>query len=192
VLTLYYRTRCPYSFRVQLVLAEKHLPFSRRIVGRDEGPPDGDELFGGGIPALGDGSFTVSHSMIIAEYVEDAFPKPGLRPPDARGRALLRAAMQRIDAELTRPLQRAAPTGGDIGLLERFRQVAGDWDRRLGDNGVLFGMEFSLADAWLFAALEKAGSLGLEAPAGLKKLGAWVGRMRERESLRSERLSTDG
>jgi glutathione S-transferase len=59
----------------------------------------------------------------------------------------------------------------------------------LGDNGILFGMEFSLADAWLFAALEKAGTLGFEPAADSKKLAAWLARMRERETLRSERLS---
>lgn len=189
MLTLYYRTSCSYSLRVRLALAEKRLPFSRRVVGRDEGPPEGDELFAAGVPALVDGSFAVSNSVIICEYLEDAFPKPSLRPRDARGRALVRAALQRIDAELTRPLEHADLPRDDGAVKKTFARAASDWDRRLGDNGILFGMEFSLADAWLFAALEKAATLGFEPAAESKKLAAWLARMRERETLRSERLS---
>jgi glutathione S-transferase len=189
VLTLYYRADCPYSLRVRLVLAEKQLPFSRRVVTVD-GPAELADLSGGEVPALLDGSFAVTDSAVIAEYLEDAFPKPALRPFDARGRAVVRTAMRRVEGELMGSM-------GDVGVPPRMQTDKGSdpeisrafslWEPRLGDNGLLLGMEFSLADVWLLSAVEKAESLGARLPS-LPKFERWLSRLRERASVRAERL----
>ena len=38
VLTLYYKATCPYSLRVRLILTEKLLPFSRRVISGEDSP----------------------------------------------------------------------------------------------------------------------------------------------------------
>ena len=73
MLSLYYKPSCPYSLRVRLVLAEKHIPFSRRVDPNDL-PPEVLELSEGKVPVLVDGSLALTDSTVIAEYLEDAFP----------------------------------------------------------------------------------------------------------------------
>ncbi len=97
MLTLYYKMHCPYSLRVRLILAEKQVPFSRRVVTEGEEPADLVEISGGEVPVLVDDSFSVTDSTVIAEYLEDAFARPALRPPDARGRAVIRTATCRCE-----------------------------------------------------------------------------------------------
>jgi glutathione S-transferase len=190
VLTLYYRADDPHSLRTRLVLSEKLLPFSRRVVSVDA-PAELADLSGGEIPALVDGSFAVTDSAVIAEYLEDAFPKPALRPFDARGRAVVRGAMRRVESELMASM-------GDVGASESLRTdkrpdeemsyAFASWEHRLGDHGLLYGMEFSLADVWLLSAVEKAESLGFALPSSCPKFERWLSRIRERASVRAERL----
>jgi glutathione S-transferase len=191
VLTLYYRPTCPYSLRVRLVLAEKLLPFSRRVVVEGDPPPELNELSGGKVPVITDGSFAVSDSTVICEYLEDAFTRPALRPPDARGRAVIRGAIKRIDTELMGPVEEFADKGHDQverAVIAQIHDALSAWEHTHRDNGLLFGMEFSLADAWLIAALEKALLSGWELPSDFSKLNKWHARMRERASVRTERL----
>jgi len=68
VLTLYYQLGCVHSLRVRLVLAEKQLPFSRRIVRTDDRPSELIDMSGGEVPVLVDGSFAVTDSMVIVEF----------------------------------------------------------------------------------------------------------------------------
>jgi glutathione S-transferase len=196
VLTLYYRADCPQSLRIRIILAEKLLPFTRRLVAHDERALDlVDDPAAGAPPVLVDGSYAVADPMVIAEYVEDAFAKPALRPFDARGRALLRAAMRRIDREVMSSLERGRArepaSEGDRapGIARAWREALATWENKLGGNGLLFGMEFSLADVWLVSAVEHAKTRGLGLPSSFPKLGLWLSRLRERASIRAERLA---
>jgi glutathione S-transferase len=170
-------------------LAEKRVSYGRRIVGPHEGPIEANDLFRPELPALVDESFALSDSTIIVEYLEDTFPKPALRPAEARGRAVLRAAMRRIDEELTAPFERVEARVVTPELRKSMEDALQPWERRIGDNGLLLGMEFSLADAWLFAAMEKAALYDIQPSLHAKNLRAWLSRIRERETLKDERLT---
>jgi glutathione S-transferase len=163
--------------RVRLALSEKQIPFARRVVTDDEPPAELKDWVGRTVPTLVDGSLAIADSFIITEYLEDAFPRPALRPADARGRAVLRTLLRRIEAELM-------PSVG------RLTEALPAWEQRLGDHGLLLGVEFSLADVWLLSAIEKAESQGWELPAKHAHLYAWVRRMRDRPSVRAEQLAT--
>ena len=195
-MTLYYKTTCPYSLRIRLILAEKLVPFSRRVVNGDAAPAELADLSGGEVPVLVDGSFAVTDSMVIAEYLEDAFPKPALRPFDARGRAVIRMAMRRIDEALMQPMvafekgRTGTDNGNGVGGSAQIFQALSTWDHKLGDNALLLGMEFSLADVWLVSVLETARRLGWNVTAGLPKLSRFEARMSERASVRTERLAS--
>jgi glutathione S-transferase len=194
VLTLYYKTTCPYSLRARLVLAEKHVPFSRRVIDPDDLPEELLEVSEGTVPVLVDGSLAITDSTVIAEYLEDAFSKPALRPFDARGRAVVRTAMRRIDQELMDPIERskdAKASGRRDDPKEGVLDGLSFPEQKLSDKGLLLGTEFSLADVWLVAALEKAATLGLEIPARFPKIRLWQARVSERASVRAERLRAE-
>lgn len=187
MLTLYYKTACPFCLRARLVLAEKELPFGRRIVGASK-PAELEEMSRGRVPVLVEDSFVVKESGVIAEYLEERFPRPALLPPDAKGRALVRMALVELDAllgvvaALGRARERRAESEKDV--LEQLAR----WDAALGDLGTLFGMERSLADVWLLSAVEKGRVLGLDAARAGPKLAHWLERMRKREAAREEPL----
>jgi glutathione S-transferase len=194
VLTLYFKSNCPHSLRARLILAEKLLPFSRRVVKQDEPPSELIDLAAGPLPVLVDGSFAVGDSLVIADYLEEAYPKPAFRPFDARGRAVILAAMRRIDAELTEPIEYIAnrkltSTDKDVDL-EDLGERFSTWEHKLGTNGLLFGMEFSLADVWLISVVERAMALGHDLIARFPNLERWLTRMSERASVRAERLGS--
>jgi hypothetical protein len=71
-----------------------------------------------------------------------------------------------------------------------FQEALGEWNEAIGDAGHLFGMQFSLVDAWLFSAIEWARLLGIEPPAELDRLNIWVKRIRARPSAELEMLGS--
>jgi glutathione S-transferase len=162
--------------RIRLALSEKQIPFARRVVEDDERPAELSDVVGRPLPTLIDGSLAIADSLVIAEYLEDSFPRPPLRPADARGRAVLRTLLRRVEAELMTP-------------LARLNDVLPAWERRLGDHGSLLGTDFSLADVWVLSAIEKAESHGWQLPPSLPHLAAWARRLRDRPSVRAERLA---
>lgn len=189
MLTLYYRTDCPYSLRVRLTLAEKQLPFVRRRLSDAEPFEELAGISGGRIPALLDDSFGMYDSSIICEYIDEVFPKPPLRLVEPRGRALVRMAMLRIDEDLMGPLQAIEAAGlasADSDEREDLTKALRQWDEAVGDTGHLFGMQFSLVDVWLAAALEWASMLGVNPEPSLVRLASWAERVRARPSARLE------
>ena len=189
MLALYYKESCPYSLLIRLVLAEKELPFERRIVGETK-PAELVEISGGRVPVLMEDSLAVRHSGVIAEYLEDRFPMPALLPPGPRERALVRMTMLDIDGVLDRiealapeELEAARPS-----LLQGLARI----EAGLGDAGTLFGMECTLADVWLFATVEAAALRGFEFARHMPLLRPWLVKMRARKSVREERLAAHG
>lgn len=190
MLALYYKTSCPYCLRIRLVLAEKQLPFGRRVVGAEK-PPELEELSGGRVPVLLEDSLAVRDSTVIAEYLEERFPIPALLPHEPRDRAVVRMAMADIENRLMTPLEKLAHEppedveGARQGILEAF----GQWEAKLGDRGLLLGMECSLADVWLYAAAELSRTVGIDLAHAGTRLPCWLERIRERKSAREEKLS---
>jgi maleylacetoacetate isomerase len=52
------------------------------------------------VPVLVDGETTLTQSLPIVEYLDELHPEPALLPPDAAGRARVRAIAQRIACEI--------------------------------------------------------------------------------------------
>ena len=193
MLTLYYQPTGATSLCVRLMLVEKQLPFRRRMLTADEPPAAAaGDLVGGWarLPVLVDDTFSIADPMVIAGYLEDSYPRPNLLPSGARGRAEVRMAMLRIDADLLVPVERwAAHRKGPLTDLEdEVREALSTWNSRLGDSGLIFGTEMSLADIWLVAAVEKAALVGARPPPELGNLARWRARMQERASVRTERF----
>lgn len=188
MLALYYKTSCPYSLRIRLILAEKQLPYVRRAITT---PPE--ELLAissGRVPVLMENSLAVRHSGAIAEYLEERFVKPALLPQDPRERAFVRMAMLDTDALLDR-IERLAPEEVEA-ARPSFLQGFERFEANLGDAGTLFGMALSLADIWLFSAVEAARHRGLDIAQEKPLFRHWLDEMRQRKSVREEPLAAHG
>jgi len=101
MIVLYHNAASTCSQKVRIVLAEKGLEYESRSV----------DLIGGGqhdpeyvklnpkhvVPTIAHDGGVFIESTLINEYLDDAFPKPPLRPADAAGRHAMRLWTTRID-----------------------------------------------------------------------------------------------
>jgi glutathione S-transferase len=155
----------PYVFSVFVALHEKRLPFEVRIVDLDRGeqrePAFRQLSLTARVPCLVHGSFALSESQAIAEYLDEAFPAPDsqrLFPADRQARARARQIMGWLRSDLmalreerptttmfyapaTAPLSARAQAAADK-LLSTAEQLIPTGD------GALFG-PWCLADAEL-------------------------------------------
>lgn len=191
MLALYYKKSCPYCLRARLTLAEKQLPFGRRIVTTPK-PPELEELSGGKVPVLIENSLAVRDSTVIAEYLEERFPTPALLPPGPRERALVRMMMIDIENRLMTPLEEIVrKKSTDEAACNRVADAFASFDYQIGDAGMLLGMAFSFADIWLLSAWELAALLDVDLSSSGPGFPRWIERVRERKSAQEERLSFD-
>jgi len=90
----YYGSGSPFSWRVQLVLEEKKLPYEPVLLSFSKGEHKSAEHLArsphGKVPALTDDGLTLYESSAIVEYLEERYPKPSVMPADPAARALVR------------------------------------------------------------------------------------------------------
>ena len=103
-LTLYHNDMSVCAQKVRLCLAEKGLAYEDKhlnLRAGDQKQPDYLKLNPNGyVPTLVHDGFVVCESVVINEYLDDAFPSPPLKPADAKGRARMRGLTKFIDAAI--------------------------------------------------------------------------------------------
>jgi glutathione S-transferase len=101
VLTLYHHPSSPCSAKVRVVLAEKSIPWTGEVVDIFRGEqfaPDYLALNAAGVvPTLVHDSRAVRESLVICEYLEEAFPSPSLVPSNYVERARMRVWCKDIE-----------------------------------------------------------------------------------------------
>jgi glutathione S-transferase len=103
MLTLYHYDRSTAAQRVRLLLEEKALPWESVIVDTARGdvdqlPDDYHRLNPKGlVPVIIHDGMAIAESLVILEYLEDAFPDPPFRPASPGERATMRLWMRRIE-----------------------------------------------------------------------------------------------
>jgi glutathione S-transferase len=103
MLTLFHYDRSTAAQRVRLCLEEKGLAWESVIVDTARGdveqlPPDYHRLNPKGlVPVIIDNGAAIPESLVILEYIEDAYPDVPLRPTAHEARAQMRLWMRRID-----------------------------------------------------------------------------------------------
>ncbi|GEJ59082.1 maleylacetoacetate isomerase [Anaeromyxobacter diazotrophicus] len=115
-LTLHGYWRSSSAWRVRIGLHLKALPFTYRAVNLAEGEQRGEAHRAvsplGQVPVLtveeGGAARHLVQSMAILEWLEERFPAPPLLPPDAFGRARVRALAEHVNSGI-QPYQNAAP-----------------------------------------------------------------------------------
>jgi len=94
MIRFYYGPGSPFSWRVQLVLEEKKLPYEAVLLSFSKGEHKSAEHLArsphGKVPALTDDGLTLYESSAIVEYLEERYPKPSVMPADPAARALVR------------------------------------------------------------------------------------------------------
>ena len=94
MIELWHATHSTCSQKVRLCLAEKKLAWASHLVDlrRFEHLEPGFLALNPAamVPVLKDGGQLVRESLVINEYLDDAYPEPALRPRDALGRARVR------------------------------------------------------------------------------------------------------
>lgn len=159
---LYNANLSPYAARVRVVLYAKGLDCE--IVPPPGGPHSPEYAAINPIekvPALEDGGTVIPESEVIAEYLEDAYPEPSLRPADlkdrARARVVSRIADLYVMTAMTKLFRQRNPDGRDA---DAVAAALGDLDAALKalDHFVVparyaVGDRLTLADAALATAL---------------------------------------
>ncbi|MDH5748384.1 MAG: glutathione S-transferase family protein, partial [Rhodospirillales bacterium] len=103
MLTLYHYDRSTAAQRVRLILEEKEVPWKSVIVDTANGdveqlPEDYHRLNPKGlVPVIVNNGVAIAESLVILEYLEDAFPESSFRPQSPEARAKMRLWMRKIE-----------------------------------------------------------------------------------------------
>ena len=197
MIVLYDYPDCPFSQKVRVVLAEKDLEFERKLVDLRRNEQRSAEFLKlnpyGKVPVLVDDDVVVYDSTIINEYLEDEYPNPALMPEDSAGRGRVRILedladnlfIPRVDIVLSEVHKPEAERDAD--KIHKYEGEILQLLRRLEPmlaQQFLVG-DFSLADVAFIPRILILGQLGIELDGSLQQVAAWVGRLRERPSVRT-------
>lgn len=123
--TLFHGWRSSASRRVRLCLAEKGIAYESRLVDMVKGEQHSPEYLAmnpnGVVPTLLHGNRVLYESSVIAEYLDELYPTPPLRPVDAYARAVMRNFVRWIDEAC---LPKLIVFNWSISM----QPVAGQWD----------------------------------------------------------------
>jgi glutathione S-transferase len=186
----------PYVFSVFVLLREKGIPFTVKLVSLEkqehQRPGYRDPSVTGRVPALRHGDFWLAESSAIDEYLEEAFPPPRwprLYPADPRARARVRMvqALLRSDFMPVRAERSTAQLFKDERPKKLSRDAKAAAERLcriaaalLPDAQSYVAGEFSPADADLSLMLMRLVNAGDPVP---PHLAAWARRIWERPSV---------
>lgn len=91
MLVLHHAWASTCSQKVRLCQAEKGIPYEGRVLNLRRFEQLSPEFLtlnpDGLVPVLLDGDRVLTEPTVISDYIEDRFPHPPRRPPDATGRA---------------------------------------------------------------------------------------------------------
>jgi glutathione S-transferase len=150
------KRECPFAWRVRLATREKGLPFE--WVPFDVPSPDARALHHNPerrSPLLWDAGFTLSESVVIAQYLDESDRGRALMPAEpkerARARLLLATLVQKLEV---------APAHAEDGdaALKQAREGHADLDAALSDGRAWLGGDQPLLPdlmIWPFLALQE-------------------------------------
>jgi glutathione S-transferase len=179
MIRFYYGSGSPFSWRVQLVLEEKGLPYEPVLLSFEKGEHKSPAHLArsphGKVPALEDDGVSLYESSAIVEYLEERYPAPPVMPADVAARAVVR--IEELEcllylAEAFRAVARQAfftpPAQRDAATLEAARadvrtQLERFEARAAGRRGrFVVGDAPSRADFTWLPFVEIAGRAGIE------------------------------
>jgi glutathione S-transferase len=184
------------SDRVKIALHEKGLPYARitlNLANKDQKSPEFLKLNPyGKVPVIDDDGHILFESCIINEYLDEKYANPPLMPKDpylrGRGRVLIDYALNythesywALRAQMLKP-----PGARDAAIIEEKRRSLRDRLQYLEDalsNSDYFLGELSLTDIAIVPRALRMETYGALPSPSLRRLGAWLQRMKERPSV---------
>jgi glutathione S-transferase len=198
MIRFYYGSGSPFSWRVQLVLEEKGLPYEPVLLSFSKDEHKSPEHMArsphGKVPALTDDGVSLYESSAIVEYLEERYGIPPLLPQDPAARAAVRIEELECllyfgerflgvarQAFFTPVAQRdaAALDAARVQLRAELRRLEG----RAASRGDYVNGELSRSDLTWIPFVEIAARAGVDLdPRETPWLVAWRSRMRARPS----------
>ena len=192
---LYSARVCPFAQRCRLALAEKG--FNYELIDIDlRNKPDWYKKVNpsGFVPALKQGEFIVTESLVINEFVNDLADTPPLFPKTVQQKALARRFIASTDTSFVPSFYQLlkAQTKKDQAkarnkMLEALRHI--NEALKTSTGPYLFGGEISLADIAIYPWFERWAVLkhyrGLTVPDTMNTLQEWITTMHKRDSVKS-------
>jgi glutathione S-transferase len=186
----------PFAFKVRAALYEKRIEFTKRELKQTA---DREALLRlnprGEVPVLVDGEAVICDSKVICAYLEDRFPEPELIPKDPALRARCRYLELKSDTDVdacvfvlaivkvTRPEIASEVPEAPARAAELLLQHYAFLEHELAGRDWFLGA-FSLVDIALAPHLRAAAFLGHPPGPEHPALSAWLGRVKQRPSLR--------
>jgi glutaredoxin len=168
-LKLYDAPRCPYCARVRIALAEKSLVPETIEIDLSDRPAWIYELNPAGrVPVLDD-EFILPESLVIMEYLDEAYPDHPLLPAETSDRAQARLEVHRFDDDLGDDYY-AFRRGDSNSLVEKLAALE-------------LGQSLYTDIAYVPWVIRARDMLGVELPA---RLAGWLDRLAERPSIAAE------
>jgi glutathione S-transferase len=197
MIRLYDYPDCPFCQKVRVVLAEKDLEYERLHVDLHKGEQRAPEFLKlnpyGKVPVLIDEDIVIYDSTIINEYLDEEYPNPPLMPEDSAGRARVRLLEDFADNSFTPPAGMILtdlhkPEGErDAEKVRKYQSeiawILGRLEVNLEGKEYLTS-DFSLADVAFVPRILVLSQLGVELDARLQNVASWIGRLRERPSVK--------
>ena len=173
---------CPFAWRVRVTAREKDLPFE--WIPFDVPQPDPRAMANNPdrkSPLLVEDGFQLVESLVIAGYLDEAYPGRPLQALGARERAQMRVRSREL-AKLEVHVEPGHPATDEIRArvtrgYEALERMLADGRQWLGGSGP------DLSDVAVWPFLWKLDEAGLRIPEPLRKAGAYWKLARERESL---------
>ena len=101
MIELYHNDMSVCAQKVRFALAEKKLKWEGHRLNLRAGDQQKPEYLklnpNAFVPTLVDNGIVIIESTVICEYLDDAYPEPGLRPAEAFGRARMRLGTKELD-----------------------------------------------------------------------------------------------
>jgi glutathione S-transferase len=174
----------PFVFTAFVALAEKRVPFELKLLdlaaGEQRAAPFKERSLTARVPTLETGSFAVSESLAIVEYLEETLPPPAhpaLMPSDAEARARVRQVLGWLRTDLP-ALRRARPSESiffehvttplDDSARKDAEKLIGIANELVGSRGTV-AATWSIADADLAFALMRLHANGDPLPPTLAR-----------------------
>jgi glutathione S-transferase len=197
MIRLYDYPDCPFCQKVRVVLAEKDLEYERLHVDLHKGEQRAPAFLKlnpyGKVPVLIDEDIVIYDSTVINEYLDEEYPNPRLMPEDSAGRARVRLLEDFADNSFTPPagmiLTELHKPEGERDA-EKVRKYQSEIARILGrleanlEGKEYLTSDFFLADVAFVPRILVLSQLGVELDARLQNVASWIGRLRERPSVK--------
>lgn len=204
MITLYSGPLSLFSWKVEIALREKALPFERVTVPFNQATgydPKHPEVLAlnpkGQVPVISDAGLVLYDSTVIVEYLDEAYPEIPLYPGNPAERArcrldelfadeillqALKPLMHRTGPRPADPSRRAAQEADALIAEETLAGHHARLEERLAGRA-FFGPGLCAADIALFMGLLFGRRLGGPSFAGHPGLSGWFSRLRERPAF---------